>query len=119
MHTLSRREMLLTLLCTAHAKIALSPASFPWAVDRTAHLARRETPGEVREPGELNFVLARLDGALSTCHTRPSCTQARLDARRQLSNLKGDIERAGMPQKWHEMHLFADILLRSEHWKTV
>jgi hypothetical protein len=49
-HTLSRRELLLTLGCAAHAKSALSPASFPWAVDRTAHFARREAHGEVRDP---------------------------------------------------------------------
>jgi hypothetical protein len=118
----TRRELLLSLICTAtarHHDQPLSPATFPWAVDRTAHLARREVLCEYgNDRGELNFVLARLHRALSVYHATPSW-HAMFAARRQLMRLKTHIEIAGVPAGWHEMHLFAAILLRNTFWHVV
>lgn len=112
----TRRELLLALACGASVghwtEQALSPKTFPWAVDKTAHLARRRVFSGGSEPSDYRGVLLhRLHMALDAWWRAPDSNVIRV--RQHLLAVKSATQAPGTPADWREVHDFTAILLNA------
>ena len=120
--TATRRELLLALICGVSGRTwaegSLSPKTFPWAVDRQAHLARRRIFSVDTEPsGYRGVLLQRLHLALDAWWRAPDSPTALIRVRERLLAVKSATQETGTPVQWREVHDFADILLNSAEWR--
>ena len=91
----------------------IGPKTFPWAVDRAAHVARRKVP-ELGETTEPLIDLTPLHLALDSYMLLPDDPQCLARVRHHLALVQAATADAQMP--WREMHEFATILLDAEQW---
>jgi hypothetical protein len=89
------------------------PKTFPWAVDRAAHLTRRKVP-ELGETTEPLIDLTPLHLALDSYMLQPDDPQRLAHVRHYLTLVHAATADAQMP--WWEIHDFATILLDAEQW---
>lgn len=118
----TRRELLLALLCGASVVTwgaeSLSPKTFPWMVDKGAHLARRRIFAQGTEPsGTRGLLLHRLHLALDGYWSTPDSRIALFDARERLLAVRNATQSPGTPADWREVHDFAAILLNAAEWR--
>jgi len=118
----TRREVVLALACGASigawTEQALSPKTFPWAVDRGAHLARRRVVSVGGEPsGYRGVLLYRLHMALDAWWRSSDGNMIRV--RQHLLAVKSATPAPGTPADWREVHNFAAILLKAAEWRCV
>jgi hypothetical protein len=107
---ITRRTVIFGLGCLRQ----LSPSTFPWAVDRTAHLARRKIlSGPV--PGEGAAIeLTQLHIALDA-YMRSPTAEHMTRARQELARVQ-DYTAGATRFRWREVHYFAMILLNAADW---
>ena len=118
----TRRELLLALLGGAGVGAwtgeALSPKTFPWAVDKGAHLARRQVVSQGTEPsGYRGVLLHRLHMALDAWWRAPDSRKALIHVHERLLAVKHATQASGTPADWREVHHFAAILLNAAEWR--
>ena len=118
----TRRTLLLApifgICLGARAANSLSPRTFPWAVDRQAHLAQRQTVSHDAEPtGYPGELLHRLHLALEGYWRAPDSQIALIHVRQRLLAVKLATQAPGKPPNWREVHDFAAILLNAAEWR--
>lgn len=99
---------------------SLSPAVFPWATDKEAHLAPRQVYAPNTEPfNPRGVLLHRLHLALEDYWRAPREKHALTRVRRNLMAVRHATQGRGTPGNWREMHSFADILLGAPVWQLL
>ena len=115
---LTRRNLILSLACLPKGRPRTSPLTlhtFPWAVDRAAHIGRR-TIFPTRRVSSPLMDLTPLHLALDSYFSRPDDPRRVARARRHLACVKEMTAGESLPFEWREMHDFATILLDAPDW---
>jgi len=106
-----------TLPLASRQLVISGPKTFPWAVDRTAHLARRKPePGETAEP---LIDLTPLHLALDSYILQPGDSQRLALVRHHLAIVHAATADDSLPFACREIHEFATILLEAEEWHPI
>ena len=114
---LQEKKMMAALIKQGAA--SLSPAVFPWATDKEAHLARRRVFAPNTEPfNPRGALLHRLHLALEDYWRTPDSRASHLRVRRSVLAVRSATQSPDTPANWREVHQFADILLNAA-WRRL
>ena len=121
---MNRREVLLALSCVwsarTHAASPLSPAAFPWAVDRTGHISRRivskPQSNDITEPA---IDLMPLHLALNTYMSAPDDARRIVWVRYHLAIVQAATANTALPFPWREIHYACVLLLGADQWHRI
>lgn len=120
----TRREMLLAVVCasalTPQRPLAISPATFPWSVDREGHIGRRIVAQPRSDDATEPVIdLMPLHAALGFYMSAPGNPERIAHVRHHLLLVHAATADGALPFPWREMHYGCALLLKARQWHPV
>jgi hypothetical protein len=115
---MTRRHLIFLFACAAKAqRPSLSPATFPWAVDREGVIRRRIVP-KPRSDGAIEpaIDLMPLHLALGSYLYQPENPMSIAAVRHHLALVQAATADETHAPPWREIHEFATILRNADQW---